>query len=219
MGNTPVQQPTKHENSLEKEWSAGSTKLESQLIHPKGMIPCCVGAENNVGYILLAEQPIYPTSAWQATTETKSDFNRHCGGWNPLWGCADDTDVDMQHTAAREAEEEARMAVGTLSFIRELLLDPRAYSIIFTGRTACNCPTNSKGCFLAGYGTLTKAERKKIVDYHKKKCLTTPYNKFSWEVKQLKWFRVADLQKECLAAKGLKLEFHLLTRKKPRGAN
>jgi hypothetical protein len=39
----------------------------------------------------------------------------------------------MQHTAAREAEEEGRTAVGTVNFIRDLLLDDRAYAIIFEG--------------------------------------------------------------------------------------
>lgn len=29
------------------------------------------------------------------------------GGWNPLWGSYDETDIDMQHTAARESEEES----------------------------------------------------------------------------------------------------------------
>jgi hypothetical protein len=59
-----------------------------------GIVPCCIGKENGVGYVLLGLQPVYPLS--------RDD----CGGWNPLWGCHDDSDVDMQHTAAREAEEE-----------------------------------------------------------------------------------------------------------------
>jgi len=151
-------------------------QYEPSLSHDKvrwgGMIPCCVGEENGVGYILLAEQPVYPLSAPSV------------GGWNPLWGSADDSDVDLQHTAAREASEEARNAVGSISFIRELLLDSKA------------CCTLFNGCFLAGYGILDKSERDWIVDYHRKNCLREPFNKYSWEVKQLKWFEVSILRDE-----------------------
>jgi len=141
-----------------------------------GIIPCCVGAENGVGYILLAEQPVYPASAW------------HVGGWNPLWGCADDTDVDAQHTAAREAYEEGRGAVGSITFIRELLLDNKSCCVLF------------RGCFLAGYGKLDQNERDWIENYHRKKCQQEPFNKFSWEVKQLKWIEVSTLKTEFLSA-------------------
>lgn len=53
--------------------------------------------------------------------------------FSPKQGCADVEDVDLQHTAAREAEEEGRMAVGSVNFIRELLLDPKACVLIFEG--------------------------------------------------------------------------------------
>jgi len=155
-------------------------KYEPSLSHDKepwgGMIPCCIGAENGIGYILLGEQPVYPLSAPSV------------GGWNPLWGNADDTDVDLQHTAAREASEEARNAVGSIFFIRELLLDDKACSILF------------QGCFLAGYGILDNSERDWIVSYHRSNCVREPFNKFSWEVKQLKWFEVSILRDEIQAA-------------------
>jgi len=102
--------------------------------------------DDGVGYILLALQPVYPTSG------------KGCGGWNPVGGWHDDTDKDLQHTAAREAFEESLGAVGTINFVRELLLDKNACAQIFPG------------CFLAGYGeSLSTDDRKWVVRHHKKK--------------------------------------------------
>ncbi len=81
-------------NSNTSELSKINSPNSIESVYAAGMIPCCVGKENGVGYVLLGLQPVYPMS------------REDCGGWNPLYGCHDETDLDMQHTAAREATEE-----------------------------------------------------------------------------------------------------------------
>ncbi len=94
-------------------------------------------------------------------------------------------------------------AVGSVNYIRELLLDTSASCQIFEGLRLPSHALNLSltGCFLAGYGILDRAERDWIVDYHRKKKLNV-FNKFAWEVDRLHWIRVSALKEALFPSNG-----------------
>jgi hypothetical protein len=140
-----------------------------------GVIPCCVGAEDNVGYVLIGEQNYWPLLSAD-----------HVKGWCCCWGKGDATDPGIEYTAAREGFEESTGAFGSIKFLLDILMDVNAREMIFPGG------------FLIGFGTLNQKERDYLVDLHAKKLVWT-LNPIKREMKRLRWFKITDIRDAILA--------------------